>query len=116
MPVQSADTSMIFSAPVPFSSMWPLTLAGAVPFVVALDFSAPTAPPTLVFATALVLLTAPFVVGTFGDLLGVTFEAVANGFRVGVNLAVAIVRVDDAPNEVLVAGLYDYENSSVKYI
>lgn len=111
VPVQSADTSIIFSAPVPFSSMCPLTLVGAVPFVVALGFSAPIAPTTVVFATVLVLLTAPFVVGTFGDLLGVTFEAVVNGFRVGVNLAVAIVLVDDAPNEVLVAGLCDYENN-----
>lgn len=66
-----------------------MTLAGVVPF----------------------LLTAPFVVGTFGDLFGVTFDAVDNGFRVGVNLAVAVVFVDDVPNEVLVARLCDYNTN-----
>lgn len=89
----------------PFSSVCPFTLGDAVPFVVVLALSAPTAPATVLFGTALILLTAPFVVGTFGDLFGVSFDAVDNGFRVGVNLAVAVVFVEDTPNKGLAAGL-----------
>lgn len=75
--------------------------------MVALALSTPTAvaAATVLFTTLLALLTAPLVAGTFGDLFDVTLDAVDNGFRVGVNLAVAVVFVNDAPNEVLVAGL-----------
>lgn len=96
MTFQSADTSMIFSAPVPFSSMWPFTLE--VPFVVTLSLAA-----TGFSAALVILLGTPFVVGTFGDLLGVTFDTVdESGFRIGV----IFVAVDDTPSDVLVAGLY----------
>lgn len=55
--------------------------------------------------TALVLLATPFVVGTFGDLLGVVFVNVdESGLRVGVVRAV----VDDAPNDVFAPGLYKF--------
>lgn len=80
-------------------------MVAPVPFVVTLDFST-----ILLFATVLVLIAAPFVVGTFGDLVGVTFEDATNGFRVGVNFAVAVVFDDDAPSVVLVAGLCDHGN------
>lgn len=50
-----------------------------------------------------ILLGTPFVVGTFGDLVGVTFDTVdESGFRIGV----IFVAVDDTPSDVLVAGLY----------
>lgn len=76
--------------------------AAAVPFVCTLlACSALSALATLSFAVILVLLTAPFVVGTFGDLIGVAFDI---GFRVGVNLAVVVVFVD-VIDEVLGAGL-----------
>lgn len=58
---------------------------------------------------ALALLATPFVVGvgTFGDLLGVVFDKVDSGFRVGVDrvVGVVLVVVDDAPNDVFAAGL-----------
>lgn len=61
------------------------------------------------FAMALALLATPFVegVGTFGDLLGVVFDKVDSGFRVGVDRVVGVVLVviDDAPNDVFAAGL-----------
>lgn len=61
----------------------------------------------VLLAATLVLLATPFVVGTFGDLLGVVFDTIDSGFRVGVDLVVGVVFVvvDDAPNEVFAIGL-----------
>lgn len=60
------------------------------------------------FAATLVLLATPFVVGTRGDLIGAVFDTVDNGFRIGV---VDFVVVDDALDDVFVAGLYNLKKS-----
>lgn len=67
----------------------------------------------LAVAATLVLLATPFVVGTFGDLLGVVLVSVDNGFRVGVILAAVVVFVADVPNDVFAAGLCNLQKKMI---
>lgn len=93
---------MIFSAPVPFSPICPFALES--PFVVTLSFVLAT-----LFATTLVLLATPFVVGTLGDLVAVVLEAIVRGFRGDV--VDDFVIVDDAPSVVFVAAPFENNNN-----